>query len=351
MNAPAISVIMPCYKGAALIGETIESLLAQSFDDWELVAVDDCSPDDTLAVLRRYHDPRIRVIAAEQNGGPVIARNLAFAHAQGRYIAALDQDDIALPTRFEQQAAYLDTHPETVLVSSAVDVLEQGRVVAGTWPRPLSPVMIDWMLRIRNPFAWSSVMFRADAARRLDPFERPEVRYAEDFDLYHRLRAFGPFAQIEVPLTLYRNHDGGVSKTAQDRMLASAAHVLTELHRERFGAFAGQAAMLLVQHVMARRPVPDAHSLARLFAVIGRLRADFAAEPGRRAADMAAIDRHISRLWWRICRAGVRSGCVPLRHALACRPSRISLREGQPADLMLSGVIGGVRALGSTLRS
>jgi glycosyltransferase involved in cell wall biosynthesis len=103
----------------------------------------------------------------------VVARNRAFAEARGRYVAGLDQDDISLPERFAKQVAYLDAHPEVALVSCATDFLIDGKRLPGNWPRPLTPVLIDWLMLVQNPIAWSSVMFRADAARRLDPFERP----------------------------------------------------------------------------------------------------------------------------------------------------------------------------------
>ncbi|WP_163360457.1 glycosyltransferase family 2 protein, partial [Klebsiella aerogenes] len=89
------------------IGATIDSVLAQDFTDWELVIVDDCSTDDTRALLATFADPRITILHAEVNGGPVLARNQAFAAARGRYIAGLDQDDLCKPGRFAAQVAHL----------------------------------------------------------------------------------------------------------------------------------------------------------------------------------------------------------------------------------------------------
>src|SRR3546814_5613232 len=103
MSAPIVSVIMAAYNGAALLPETLASLQAQTFGDFELIVVDDRSPDDTLALLHGWSDHRIHVIAAAENQGPVKARNRAFAQARGRYIAALAQDDICLPDRFARQ--------------------------------------------------------------------------------------------------------------------------------------------------------------------------------------------------------------------------------------------------------
>jgi hypothetical protein len=333
VSAPTVSVIMATYNGAALVGETLASLAAQTFADWELIAVDDCSRDETVDVLQAFGDPRIRVIRSEVNGGPVIARNRAFAEVRGRYVAALDQDDICLPERFARQVAYLDSHPDTVLVSTAASLLLDGRVTSGNWPRPLTPGLIDWLLLVQNPIVWSSVMFRADAARRLDPFERPEMRYVEDFDLYHRLRPFGRLAQIDEELVQYRCHAGGASNMFTATMTAHAEDLLR--------GHAPDIAPLLVRHVMAGEPVPDAATLERLFAGIARLREGFHAD----AATLALVDREISRLWWRLCRAGVRSGALGLHHALARRPSAARLGEGGAADLLVSQVIGGVRAV------
>lgn len=334
---PTISVIMAVYNGAALLPETLASLQSQTFGDWELVAVDDCSKDDSAALLEGWGDPRVRVIRSESNGGPVAARNRAFAEARGRHVAGLDQDDISLPERFAKQVAYLDANPDVSLVSCATDYLVDGRRLPGNWPRPLTPALIDWLMLVQNPIAWSSVMFRADAARRLDPFERPAMRYVEDFDLYQRLRPFGRLAQIDEVLMLYRCHAGGASQVFNATMRAHAELLLRERHAALLGDAAPDIAGLLVRHVMAREPVADVETLNALFSGIGQLRTSFgAANPGE---DLAAIDHEISQLWWRICRASVRSGALLLHRTLVGQP----LPLGQAADLIASQVIGGMR--------
>jgi glycosyltransferase involved in cell wall biosynthesis len=336
-SAPAISVIMAVYNGAALLPETLASLRAQTLTDWELVAVDDCSKDDSVAVLEALGDPRIRVIRSDANGGPVVARNRAFAEARGRYVAGLDQDDISLPERFARQVAYLEAHGDTALVSCATDFLVEGRRLPGNWPRPLTPVLIDWLMLVQNPIAWSSVMFRADAARRLDPFERPEMRYVEDFDLYQRLRPFGTIAQIDDVLMLYRCHACGASQVYNATMRAHAELLLRERHAALLGGSALDIADLLVRHVMAREPVPDVDTLNRLFGGIGVLRAAFGAD--HEGEDLTAVDQEISQLWWRVCRASVRSGSLLLHRTLGSQ----KLPLGQAADLVACQMIGGMR--------
>jgi glycosyltransferase involved in cell wall biosynthesis len=345
MTSPVVSVIMATYNGATLLPETLASLRAQTFEDWELVAVDDGSRDETVQVLRDCADPRIRVIVSEKNEGPVIARNRAFAEARGRYIAGLDQDDIALPGRFARQVAWLDAREDAVLVSTAADFLIDGAIEPGNWPRPMPPALIDWLILIRNPLVWSSVMFRADAARRLDPLERPELRYVEDFDLYHRLRPFGRLTQIDEVLTLYRCHALGASQVYNGIMRAHGEKLLADRHHALLGDASLDFAALLVRHVMACEPVPDRHALDRLFVGIATVRADFPARGDYSPVELAWVDREISRLWWRLCRAGIRSGTLKLHHALADRPDAVALGEGRPADLVVSQLIGGVRAL------
>ena len=342
---PTVSVLMAAYNGAALLPETIESVRVQSFDDWELVVVDDCSTDDTLALLKGYADPRIRVIAAETNGGPVETRNRAFAECRGRYIAALDQDDLCHPDRLWKQVAWLDAHPECVLVSSAANFLFDDTIKPAHFTRRLTPELIDFLMLIRNPFVWSSVMFRADAARRLDPFERPELRYAEDFDLYHRLRRFGTLAQVDEELLTYRCHTGGASQRYNDMMAANARRVLEEAHARLLGRASPEASALLREHVMLRRPVPDIATLLALFEVIGRLQEAFCAQLHIGEPARARITREISLLWWETCRTALRAGVLPLRKVIAATPRRIDASLRQPTDLFVSRVIGGVRRL------
>ena len=104
MNNQLVSVITPAYKAASYIGETIESVLAQTYPHWELLIANDCSPDNTSEVVQEFcaRDSRIKLINMAQNGGPAAARNAAISAAQGRWLAFLDSDDLWLPTKLEK---------------------------------------------------------------------------------------------------------------------------------------------------------------------------------------------------------------------------------------------------------
>ena len=340
---PAISVLMATYNGAALIGATIASLQAQSFGDFELIVVDDCSTDDTVAILHGYADPRIRVIRSAINRRVVLTRNAAFAEARGRYIAALDHDDLCHPERFARQVAYLDAHPDIALVGTAANVLADGAILASSLAPLSTPPVIEWLLRIENPLVWSSVMMRADAAQRLDPFQRPEMVYAEDFDLYHRISAFGGIARLDDELMTYRRHGGGASHIQAEAMRARAGDVLAGVYAPLFGDAAAETATLIVRHVMGQQPVPDRATLQAVGDALVRLQDDFL---DRRRPDPESrnlIRWETARRWARIGRAGLRTGALRLGDATAVRPAHLGLGYAGIEELVLSRLVGGVR--------
>ncbi|MES3153786.1 glycosyltransferase family 2 protein [Sphingomonas faeni] len=340
---PAISVIVAAYNGATVIEETLASLTAQTFGDFEVIVVDDCSTDTTRDVVAAWPDPRVRLVALEKNGGPVKARNRGFALARGRYVAALDQDDLCRPERFARQVAYLDAHPETVLLGTAAELLFEGTIKPSTYSPATSPAATAWLTAIENPLVWSSVMLRTEVARRLDPFTRPELLYAEDFDLYQRMQVHGGIARLDDMLMLYRVHAGGASKRFVDVMEASATRVLTERHTRLFDDRAGHVAHLLVAHNMGKRPVPDRETLAALGSALSVIQADFLATHACTAHDIRLIRWETARRWGDIGRAGLRAGTIRLADVLAVRPDHLGLGYASLEALLWSGMIGGVR--------
>lgn len=343
--APTVSVVMAAYNGAHLIEETLASLQAQTFEDFEVLVVDDCSTDDSRAVVRRWADARVRLIEAPVNGGPVRARNLAFAEARGRYIAGLDQDDICLPDRFARQVAFLDAHRDTVLVAATAVTFEGKKERASQQATNSTPALIRWLLHLKNPLVWSTTMIRGDVARRLEPFTRPDCLYAEDFDLYHRLLAYGDVARIDAPLLRYRDHPGGASNRYRETMLANSAGVLERAWRPHLGDAAGEAAALLAQYVTAGEPCPDRATLVRVGALMSSLQTTYLADLPHDGESRRLIKWETARLWWRILRHAVRSGTVPLTDAVTVRPDHLGLGYAGIDDLMLSGLVGGARSL------
>jgi glycosyltransferase involved in cell wall biosynthesis len=344
MITPVVSIIMAAYNGAALIGETIASLQAQSLTDFEIVVVDDRSTDDTLALLRGIDDPRLRVIASRANQGPVRARNRAMAKARGRYLAGLDQDDLCHPERLAKQVAYLEAHPDTVLLGTAAAALENGRISATGHAPASTPLLIEWLMRIENPLVWSSVMIRADVARQLDPFTRPANLYAEDFDLYHRMAKFGRIARLDEELLIYRRHSGGASQRFIETMRASAVTVLNEAYADLFGDEAEEIALLVARHIMGQEPVPHSVALLRLGTALVRLQEDFLSSRTVDAESLALIRWETARRWSRVGRAALRTGTIGLGDAIKARPDHLGLGHAGVEQLVMSRLIGSARS-------
>jgi len=343
VTTPTVSVIIPAYNGAELIGETLHSLAAQTLTDWEAIVVDDVSSDTTREVVAAWPDRRVRLICNEQNSGPVRTRNRAAAEARGRYVAGLDQDDLCLPDRFARQVAFLDAHAEVALLATAADFLCDGVVSASSYAPVTTPALLAWLTRIENPIVWSTVMVRADVTRTLAPFTRPEILYAEDFDLYHRVQSLGRIARLDEPLLHYRQHPGGASKRFTDTMRASAMRVLAEAHRPLLGDRADAIARLLVLHNMGGEPVPDRATLFTLGEAIGAIQARFLRDHAVGAEDRKLIRWETAQRWGRIGRAALRSGTLTLADIVAVRPEHLGLGYAGLDALLWSGAIGGTR--------
>ncbi|WP_413060557.1 glycosyltransferase family 2 protein [Sphingomonas carotinifaciens] len=351
MTAPTVSVIMAAYNGAAWLPETLQSLAAQTFPDFEVLVVDDCSTDDTRDLVASWPDARVRLIALDANGGPVRARNRAVAEARGRYLAALDQDDLCRPDRFGRQVAYLDAHPDVALLGTNVEFLRGRSIRPSGYSAHTSPALLDWLVRIGNPLAWSSVMVRTTAARALDPFTRPDILYAEDFDLYHRIRPHGRIARLDTPLLLYRQHAGGASQRYTATMEASATRVLADAYAAVFKDEAPARAALIVRHLVAGQPPAGRADLAAVGDTLTRLLAAHRAEHAPTPADWRLIKWETARRWAQVGRAGLRSGSLTLADLVATRPAHLGLGYAGPEALLWSGMIGGARRTAARRRT
>jgi teichuronic acid biosynthesis glycosyltransferase TuaG len=137
---PLVSIITPSWNVERLIGETIASVQAQTFGDWELLIADDCSTDNTVAVIESVaaKDPRVKLIRQPRNGGPALARQAAIEQAQGRFIAFLDSDDLWLPAKLERQLAFACEHRAALTFTAFRRINEDGSVTGRLMTMPAS---------------------------------------------------------------------------------------------------------------------------------------------------------------------------------------------------------------------
>lgn len=184
---PRVSVIMPTYNDEHTVGSAIESILSQTFEDWELLIVDDASSDSTSQVVRAFtQDSRIKFSALEENSGSGVARNVALRGAAGEYIAVMDADDISLPLRLEAQVSEMETDKEiAVLATQVAEFGEWGGPLEGRWPTSDSEVAAR-QVAMKMPIPHPSAMFRATEIRRVGGYDE-RCRRAQDFALLLKL--------------------------------------------------------------------------------------------------------------------------------------------------------------------
>src|SRR6266498_4162605 len=156
---PLVTVLMSVYNGERYLSEAIDSIINQTFADFEFVIINDGSTDSSREIINAYRDPRIRLVDNSQNIGLPKSLNLGLALARGEYVARQDADDISHPTRFEKQVEYLDDHGEVVVLGTRVwNMDESGRIYhSPLWDHSCTDVGIRWLCMFESPFTHSSV--------------------------------------------------------------------------------------------------------------------------------------------------------------------------------------------------
>jgi glycosyltransferase involved in cell wall biosynthesis len=202
---PKISVIMPVYNCEAYVKEAIDSILNQTFSDFELIIIDDCSTDSTLSIVKSYGDPRINVVEKEQNTGYTNSLNSAILIAKGKYIARMDGDDISLPERFEKQLEFLEKNSDVILCGTGVEIIGKNQISQ----YPSNHEMIKIQLCYNASFYHPTIMIRKLVL--LENNYNKEFEPAEDYELWTRLVHIGKLANLDEVLLQYRIHQSQTS--------------------------------------------------------------------------------------------------------------------------------------------
>jgi glycosyltransferase involved in cell wall biosynthesis len=209
---PTVSVVLPLYNCTAYVGEAIESILAQTYADFELIVIDDGSTDETPRIAQGYRDPRLRFLAQE-NRGLAATLNRGIGLARGRYVARQDQDDVSRPERFQRQVAFLDAHARCALVGTWADIWAGGAATGRTHRHPEGNAELQYELLLDNPFVHSSVMLRRDALDAVGGYSTDPARQPpEDFELWSRIARRYEVANIPQVLHVYREVAGSMSR-------------------------------------------------------------------------------------------------------------------------------------------
>lgn len=224
--SPLVSIILPVYNGQDWLDQALQSLVGQTFADFELLVIDDGSTDQSAARIRRWaqKDSRIRLMHNDAPHGLPYALNRGLREAKGAYIARADHDDIHRPNRLALQVTYLNTHPQIMLLGGGYQPFSS----AGQRPpiiHPSEAPMIAWKMLTGSAFCHPSVMFRRTIVDAIGDYP---VTASEDFAFFSRVVRQWPTANLPDVLLDYREHDANYSVTRRAAMAASVRETYRE---------------------------------------------------------------------------------------------------------------------------
>ena len=232
-NSVKISVIMSVYNGESYLSEAIDSVLAQSFTDFELIVINDCSTDQTGALLAQYaaRDSRVRVHTNEVNLRLPSSLNKAISLAAGQYIARMDADDICLPDRLEKQYAFMEANPDVALSSCRFMTLKNGVVSSGGCGGKTDHESIKAMLLVTNPILHPGIIAKADVIRELG-YDK-NFTCTEDMELWSRFVMANHKVELQSEyLMIYRLHDKQITETTKERQRKEVATIQKRYYAE-----------------------------------------------------------------------------------------------------------------------
>lgn len=236
MSTPAISVLMTVFNAEAHLDVAIQSILDQTFKDFEFLIVDDASTDRSVAIAEGWaaKDARIRFVPNATNKGQTTCLNQGLKLAKSEWIARQDADDFSLPKRLEKQWKAATRNPSLALIGVNGWIVNENGVPDGMIHAPLHDPGIRWSLPFRNPFIHTGVMFH-----RLLPDNSPalydeEFRICQDWDLWDRLLLHGQGTNLPERLVIYRHQSGSLSHRFSDRTREECAKIVAAIWQRHF---------------------------------------------------------------------------------------------------------------------
>src|SRR3990167_8047602 len=202
-NKPKISVIMSVYNGTPFLEEAVESILKQTYKNFEFIIVDDASTDETWKYLKFLNDQRIKLLKNTKNLGLAASLNIALRQAKGDYIARMDADDVSLPRRLETQLEFLEKNHDIDMCGSYVSVIDEGGKIIGRIKKPLTDSKIKKELFWLTPLLHPTWFVKKEVFRRLKGYDE-RWDYVEDFEFVIRAKDF-KMANIPKNLLLFRS--------------------------------------------------------------------------------------------------------------------------------------------------
>lgn len=303
---PKVTVLMPVYNGEKYLREALESVLNQTFTDFEFLIIDDGSTDSSTEIIRSYSDPRIRLVQNERNLKLIATLNKGLDLARGEYIARMDCDDISLPQRLARQVEFMEANPEIGVCGSWVKTI--GERPGEIWRFHPDPAEIRAELFFRNPMAHPSVILRRSKLKEFNLYYNPHYLHAEDYGLWLECSKLFKLANIPEVLLNYRFTSTSVSHLNRKVLEGT----LEQVHRGNLhclGIDPGEREFGIHWRVIWWKPCRSKQELDDVQDWLKKLQASNASGP----FPEPFFSRFVGEHWFAVCNASTALGSTAIR--------------------------------------
>lgn len=209
---PLVSVVMPVYNAEKYVSEAVQSILNQTYNNFEFIIINDCSTDSTPKILEEFQskDDRIKLIHNNKNLRICKSLNKGIKIAQGKYVARMDADDFSYPGRLALQVNFMESHPDVVVLGGEMDIINGSGKITGERRYAQTDKELKKTIFRYSPFSHPTIMVRKKALDRTNLYN-PDFVHAEDLDLYFQLGRYGEFANLSDKVLKYRILESGTT--------------------------------------------------------------------------------------------------------------------------------------------
>lgn len=320
LDSPKVTVLMPVYNGEKYLQEAIDSILNQTFIDFEFLIVDDGSQDESIGIVKSYTDPRIRLIENSENRGIEHVLNQGLEIAQGRYIARMDCDDISMNRRLELQVMFMEQNPEVGVLGGAFRTFGTNGM-RGVDRLPENDNELKAQLLFDGPFAHPTVMFRKTALG--DVRYSSDYQYVKDYDFWTKLAPITKFANLSENLLFYRVHPTQVGSANKEEQRKNARKVRHRFVMEYFNNCSQEQLRIhdLISEHDPTLNLKDAENWLQHLLVMNQ---------GKKCFNREGLEKIVSRYWRLSCSMNVGFGLISLYMYYAStlrRYEKVTLRD------------------------
>jgi glycosyltransferase involved in cell wall biosynthesis len=229
-----VSVLTSVYNAGKYLDDAIQSILKQTYSDFEFIIINDASTDESAEYLTQINDPRVKVIHNQINLGLTRSLNVGLQHITTEYVARMDADDVAHPQRLENQIRFLDNNPDYMLIGSSYRLINDESKVLDTFVKPMDHVELMWLFHSRTALEHGSVTFRYNTPALAELRYNEVYRTAQDYDFWLQLLKLGKGAITPELFLDYREHSANVTSTLSNQQITNLKSIAKDFLRDEY---------------------------------------------------------------------------------------------------------------------